>query len=266
MKHYKLLPVLLLASLLASCGTVNEEAAPTVNASSVIRIADRAREGGDVTMAANMYKRAVTMEPDNIVAHQRLGQALLELGDANGATEELKWVVEKDKKNPEARRLYANALAAAEKYADAEKQLTEAIALKPDAKLYNSLGIVKDLQGEGEAARKAYNAGLELEPDDLTIRNNLGLSLALNNKAADAIKILQEAVKQRLATDKHRQNLALAYVMAGQSDTADRLLRLDMNEEEADRKMDFFERIAKLPTPQARMQRLMRGMGGGAGT
>src|SRR3546814_1847970 len=56
-----------------------------------------------------------------------------------------------------------------------------------DPRPYNALGILRDQAGEHEAAQAFYRSALERDPTNLSVRNNLGLSLALNGKRAEEI-------------------------------------------------------------------------------
>src|SRR3546814_16350325 len=61
-----------------------------------------------------------------------------------------------------------------------------------DPRPYNALGILRDQAGEHEAAQAFYRSALERDPTNLSVRNNLGLSLALTGKRDEAIELMAE--------------------------------------------------------------------------
>src|SRR3546814_14976555 len=70
-----------------------------------------------------------------------------------------------------------------------------ALRSKPeDPRAYNALGILRDQAGEHAAAQILYRQALERDPAHFSVRNNLGLSLALDGKRDEAIEVLAEPI------------------------------------------------------------------------
>ena len=69
-------------------------------------------------------------------------------------------------------------------------------------------------------AQKHYLAALDIDPEAISPRNNLALSLAISENYADAVRHIERVAAHPEATEKHRQNLAFVYGMAGEDDQA----------------------------------------------
>jgi Flp pilus assembly protein TadD len=63
----------------------------------------------------------------------------------------------------------------------------------------------------------------------MLLRNNYGLSLALAGNHDEALELLSAVVDEPGATARNRQNLALAYGLAGNLVAAERISRLDLD-------------------------------------
>ena len=109
-----------------------------------------------------------------------------------------------------------------------------------------------DLAGQHEAAQDAYRAGLQIAPDSMLLRNNLGLSLALSGKHAEAIEMLRAVADEPGAKARNRQNLALAYGLAGDLTAAERISRLDPDEESVQNNLSYFAALAAVDDQRKR--------------
>ena len=93
------------------------------------------------------------------------------------------------------------------------------------------LGVAYDMIGDAREAQVHYRMGLQLAPNNVTLLNNLGLSLALSGDLPGSIDLLLRVVASAAATARHRQNLALAYGLSGQIEQAAAVARQDLDEE-----------------------------------
>ncbi len=73
----------------------------------------------------------------------------------------------------------------------------------------NVNGVIKDQQGDHDTAQFYYREALALQPDNVSISNNLGLSLALSGKGDQAVAVLNDVVDAPDATATSRHNLPL---------------------------------------------------------
>ncbi len=116
---------------------------------------------------------------------------------------------------------------------------------------YNSKAIAFDHGGNHLAAQDIYQAALSIDPESLLIKNNLAMSLILNQQAKQAIEVLEPIVKDaKNKKSPHvsiiRHNLALAYGVSGQQEKATKLNLQDMNKEQAQENIVFYEKYSKI--------------------
>ena len=103
--------------------------------------------------------------------------------------------------------------------------LRYAIAQTPnDAALLNDLAQVHQMRGAGGQAIDYYQQALKLDPEQPVIHFNLGSLYLELEKADDAVRHLEKAVKLRANYTKAWQNLSLAYQLQGNADAAQRAL------------------------------------------
>jgi hypothetical protein len=96
------------------------------------------------------------------------------------------------------------------------------------------------LAGQHDAAALAYREGLAMAPDDRGLKSNLGLSQALAGDTETAITTLRPLAEGADSDKRARQNLALAYGLKGDVLAADRLSRVELNEDEVRRNLAIF--------------------------
>jgi Flp pilus assembly protein TadD len=119
------------------------------------------------------------------------------------------------------------------------------------------LGIALDMQGKHVEAQARYRQGLTLAPDDVALRSNMGLSLAIIGQPQEAIAQLLPIATGRKADGRVRQNLAFAYAMAGDFENALQVSRRDLDEAHAQRQLSYFMQLKSLP-PDARSAEMRR--------
>jgi len=139
---------------------------------SLARLAERHSRG---SQASTIYKKVLEQNPDNQMAHHRLGVMAAKAGNLTGAQEHLQ----------------------------------KAASLgQPSAALLADLGYASYLQGEYSAAEQHLAKSLELDSSNKTARNNLGLALAHQQK-------MDEALQQfRLGGTEAQASANLAYVQS----------------------------------------------------
>lgn len=247
--------LLLAASIgLAGCssgstgGGGKPDASPELAA--LLRLGAAAESAGDVGNAVSVYQRAQALYPQHADPPRRLGdlyrsRALHDLaahayGDAVAAAPD----------DRDARHGLAAALVRQGKLDDAGNQYETLLAAdRGDIRAWNGKGVVSDLRGDRDAAREAFQSGLELAPDNLALRTNLGLSLALGGQVDEAIAMLERAAAEPGAGPETRQNLALAYGLAGRTQDAARLGHKDLRAVDVLQNLDVYDlmRETKLP-------------------
>lgn len=252
---------LLAAALMAGCaadpladsvhlgrGTM---ANPTAKAASLARVAASSLAAGDLATATGLYRQAHSLDPDNVDHLIGLGRTLARLGQFEEAAEAFGRVTARAPDDVDAKHGYGNALIALDRPAAALSQFEAALALREQARSYNGIGVAHDMLGDHVAAEAHYRTALVLEPSNLTVRNNLALSLAVTGDFAEAIAILRRAVSDPRAGARVRLNLALVYGLAGESAAAAEIARIDLDEESVMRNLAYYQTLRALDDPRA---------------
>jgi Flp pilus assembly protein TadD len=240
------------ALLLAACGM--DFTGSTAHGDSyevAVRQADSARTAGDAYTAIALYGRALQAEPEGPEARQGLGETYLMMGASEEAAAQFRDLLAHRPSDQAARRGLASALIAMNQPELAQQQLE--MALQADARDYralNALGVVLDMQGRHADAQREYRRGIGMAPDFAALRSNFGLSLAICGEAGQAIDVLAPLASRSAADVRIRQNLAFAYVMAGDFEKALQLGRQDLPEPQAQRELSDFMRLRSLSLGQ----------------
>lgn len=143
----------------------------------------------------------------------------------------------------------AKALAKAGRNEEALKALSK-VRGKPDWRAYNLEGTILDQMGRMDEAQGRYQAALQMVPQDAGVMSNLGLSLALSKKPAEAEAMLRRAAALPTATPKVRQNLALVLALQGKYTEAEELARRDLPADQAAANVKYWKTLRpKAQTP-----------------
>lgn len=205
-----------------------------------MRVAATTRAAGDSVAAIPLYQRAARLVPENPVPLIALGETLNELGAYREAASAWAKALALEPANVAALKGYGTALTGLNQPHLAQVKFEKALAIAPEPGLYNGLGVVYDMLGDAAQAQANYRAGLQLAPDDLGLANNLGLSLALSGGYDEAIVLLERVVTLPGVTVRHRQNLALAYGLAGDAPRAAQIARLDLDEQRVLQNLGYY--------------------------
>ena len=170
--------------------------------------------------AANTFRKALVMQNSNHHAQRGLGEALVRNGDLRAGISHLEM----------------------------------ALATGKEAGLFNKLAVAHEMAGSPRAAQAYYRSGLALHSDDLALRNNLALSLALSGDHADAVRELEQVLKHPSATPGHRSNLAFVYGMAGNFEAAARFA--DKSNETKIGKNSYYRKVHRFAQAGDRSQLL----------
>src|SRR5262245_36844005 len=153
-----------------------------------VKQADEAREAGSFDTAIPLYGRALQAYPEGIEAKIGLGQTYLAIGAGDEAAAQFRDVLSKHGSNAAARRGLAAALISSGQPELAEKQVDAALqADAGDYRALNLLGVALDMQGRHAEAQANYRRGLEMAPNNVSLRSNYALSLAITGPPEEAI-------------------------------------------------------------------------------
>jgi len=177
----------------------------------LLTMGDASWQGGDAATAARFYEAAVRAAPQDPVPAFRLGRALQAMGAHKAAADQFRRVLELQPNDTEAKRQLANTLISLDDPQGSIKLYREVIAKSGDHRAFNGLGVALDMTGKHQEALAAYRAGLAKQPESLSLKNNLALSMAISGQYENAAKVLRNVASDPRSTARHRQNLALVY-------------------------------------------------------
>jgi Flp pilus assembly protein TadD len=231
-----------------------------VTAKVAVDIADHERDAGDAAGAVTFYRRALQTNPNQPKVEVSLGMALLQTGSPNDAADTFRRVLSRFPKDAGALTGLGMALVQLNQPTAALEPLRQGLAINPDARGYRVLGVAENLLGQNQQAEADYTRGLALLPDDPGLSNNLGLSMALSGNFNGAIAVLRTAAGGPNATARTRQNLALAFGLAGQTADAEQVARMDLDEQSVQSNLAYYA-VLRGMSPKERTEALLRPAG-----
>jgi tetratricopeptide (TPR) repeat protein len=167
-------------------------------ARSYLRRGTMAEQAGDVEQALVEYRKAVQVEPGLAAAHYSLGTLLGKKGDFAEAITHLQRGIASDPTSPEAFDVLATALLAQGRTDEALAALDRVLAL--DASNHSARvrrAAIRRDRGESDLARADLEAVLARDPTHAEATVSLAMLLARTGRAADADRLLQDAVERR---------------------------------------------------------------------
>ncbi|WP_108819420.1 tetratricopeptide repeat protein [Pseudovibrio sp. Alg231-02] len=104
---------------------------------------------------------------------------------------------------------------------------------QPNWKMLSAKAAILDQLGETKQARSTYQQALKLSPNEPTVLNNLGMSYLLGGDLRNAETTLRTALDTGKAGSQVRQNLALTLGLQGRFDEAVRVAQSDIDPRQA---------------------------------
>ncbi|WP_141699829.1 tetratricopeptide repeat protein, partial [Nostoc sp. KVJ20] len=164
---------------------------------SLINEADRLHEAKKFEEAAVKYKAALRLDPNSIIAHNKLGIALYDQGKLEQAIAAFQRALQIDPNYANAHNNLGNVLHAQGKLEQAIAAFQRALQIDPnDAIAYSNLGISLYDQGKLEQAIAAFQRALQIDPNYAIAHYNLGNALQQGQgKLEQAIAAYQKALQ-----------------------------------------------------------------------
>lgn len=180
----------------------------------------------------------------------RYGRALRATGQAPQAVAVLERVAIRDPRNLALLGEYGRALADAGQNDQALEVLNRAQRPDlPDWRITNVQASILDQMARHEDAQRMYDEALKIAPGQPEILSNLGLSLALSRKLAQAEQVLRQAVAHPAADQRVRQNLALVIGLQGRFGEAEELARRDLPPAAAEQNVAYLRAMLARQAP-----------------
>ncbi|MBX9671281.1 MAG: tetratricopeptide repeat protein [Candidatus Obscuribacterales bacterium] len=203
--------------------------------SEVMQKAEKLYKDGKLQEAANQFREAIRLEPDNAKAHQRLGIVLAAIGtitkdeaqrkeiDDTAILEE-KQSAKLDPKHFLPHVVLGQIYANRAQFDDAVKEFKQAITLKPDSfRSHLDLGIAYTHLDKEAEALAAYRKAAELKPDAAVPHINIGVLLQSQGDFKGAIEAENTALSLKPNPyEAHAANFNMGniYADANQPDNA----------------------------------------------
>lgn len=211
----------------------------------MLRLATASESAGDLAAAERMYlKISKNGKPQSIIdlasfytRHNQPDRAVDILDDAYKNTPS----------DINLMRILANSLISAGQPEKALSMLDESIAGDgaKNAYVHNSRGVALDTLGKYKLAQQSYRKAVELNPaDEVDFKTNLSMSHILAGEYQRAIDLLEPLFKAKNTTPQARQNLALAYGLLGDMDTAMNIGSKDVSIKEMRENIRFYQHVS----------------------
>jgi tetratricopeptide (TPR) repeat protein len=151
---------------------------------------------GKVREAAEAYRKAVQLDPNNAQWHYNLSLALAKLGDKEGEKGALEKALKLDPNLATAHNDLGFVYLSEGKMNEAEREFRAALEIDPRfAEAQNNLGVVYNQQGKDSEASTLFRQATESDPTYTRAFVNLGLLMARQGNFPAAKEQIQQALK-----------------------------------------------------------------------
>lgn len=193
------------------------------NAKDMIAMGDAALAQGKLDEALYQFVKAADLDNKNDIALYKIGYIHSKRGNTERAKSAFEMVFEINPDHAGAHEGLGQLLLAERKYDEARNHLTIAEASGGEAiswRLYNSLGVISDLEKDYKQAIIHYRKALALQPELPLILNNMGYSRYMLGDWDSAEKYYKKAVLNEKYFERAWRNLGLLYVRKGNYEEA----------------------------------------------
>jgi Flp pilus assembly protein TadD len=177
--------------------------------------------GKNINLANGLCVRAHDLDPSNPLPLMILADNFQKVGENEKAIQSYRTILINHPANAEVSYRLGKLQASLGRDSEAMETLVAGLEHSPkEPRLLNVIGVLKDQEGDHSTAQFYYHESLTQDPDNVSVENNLGLSLALSGQASEAVALLEEVVSEPGASDVSRRNLELAYAKAAEESAA----------------------------------------------
>ncbi|MBY0502088.1 MAG: tetratricopeptide repeat protein [Alphaproteobacteria bacterium] len=240
----KISNIFYIISFVSLAGCASDLLSPPSEYCPNLQAAELARARRDIPQAIHDYRGIIKANPECEKAYVGLGMSLL---DGNSIDEAKNTFNKTIGLFPNSAGAYAGLGAvflAIDQPENAISSYDRALQIDPrSAKAWNGHGIAKDMLGDHECAQANYRAAMEIDPNNPSYEANLALSMAIAGNVTESIHILERLSRCPNVTPRVRQNLALAYGLAGDMRMAKKVGRVDLSDDMVRNNVSYFEAI-----------------------
>ena len=155
-----------------------------------MRVAHNALKNRNYSAAVRIFRRLHDAMPERLEPLLGLGDALFARKAYHKAAGAFRTALALKSDDQAARRGLGEALVHSGRVQDGIMHLERALANGKDATLFNKIAVAHEIDGAPETAQAYFRSGLALHPNDIALRNNLALSLALSGNYPEAVNQL----------------------------------------------------------------------------
>jgi Flp pilus assembly protein TadD len=227
------------------------------HATELMQIGNTLRAQGNLNDAAGAYQRAMRADPKSPLPPAALGDTLRQLKQYDDAEQVYREALERNPYSGMALQGYGILLIEQNQPDAAITALTPAVDENAaDHRVFNVLGIAYDVLGDHTQAQNQYLAGLAINPESKSLRNNMALSLVLQERYDAAIEQVQRLLTGSEADEPYLHNLALVYGLAGRMENAAALLRQMLPEADVANNLAYYQNLRAL-SPDSRRKAIL---------
>jgi tetratricopeptide (TPR) repeat protein len=158
--------------------------------------------------AAAQFQAAAKLLPNDPAPHLNLASAALALGDREAALDAAKRARRRAPQMPQALYMVGLALLALDRLADAEEEFAATVRLAPDfADAWVNLGVARYRRNDIARAKVAMRKALDVAPGHLGAAANLGAFLRLTGQGEAGERLLRDTLSRNPAAVEVRLNL-----------------------------------------------------------
>lgn len=194
--------------------------------------------------------KAWQKDPKNIGKGLAYANGLESIGQTEQQVNVLKQLSGSHPANSKLAILYGKKLAQAGKSAEALPILERAAATpEADWRVHSALGSTYDQQGLYEKAQIAYGKALEMQPNELSVLNNMAMSYALQGDLVKAEATLRQAslLPNAATQPRIRQNLALVVGLQGRFEDSRKIASEDLPPAQVEANMAYLQKMLSQP-------------------
>jgi predicted O-linked N-acetylglucosamine transferase (SPINDLY family) len=186
----------------------------------VLARAERLHRSGDLMQAGYLYGEILEQQPDNAPVWCRLAEVYHALGQPDDAADCYRRALALRPEEAVLHNLGA-VLMVQGRLDEAVACFQEALRMRPDfVEAHSNLGLALLNQGKVQEAVQSFRQALRLRPDLAEVHNNLGMALLSQGREEEAVHSFRQALHLRPDLAEAQNNLGLALANQGQADEA----------------------------------------------
>ncbi len=198
------------------------ETAKSATAKDIIILGDAALAHGNTDQALYQYVKAIDLDNNSDIALYKIGDIHSKRGNTEKAIKAYEMALKINPDHGGANEGLGQLLLSKRKYDEARYHLTKAEANGAafNWRIYNSLGVISDLENDYKQAIIHYEKALNLQPELPLILNNMGYSRYMLGDWDSAEKYYRKAVLYDKYFERAWRNLGLLYIRKGDYEEA----------------------------------------------